>query len=496
MTGNAANAGSLPLRIDLSDSSAPPDQQPLAKFPTSDLNSGMSPRDVASGGVASGPRWLVLIAGAIILFPALLTLGYVIHFGVNVPFADDWALVPYLTLARDHQLTVTALFAQHNEERILFPRLAMLAIATATGWNVTGEMLAYVLCLALICLLFFSVYVREVGITPRSLLLVAPVSFLVFSLRQSENLLWGWEVVWGVLALFAVLALYLLQIHGRPWLAFVLAAFSGIVASYSGLIGLLIWPVGALEILLVSRVGSQSARWRWLSLALWLAVGAIAAVSYVRGYVKPAQTPNPLAPLDDPLGAFVFYLSLLGAAFAPAMPGATVIGLLFVCAFVYALVRQVRYPERRIGSFLLAVVLSWFSADAVITFGRMGFGPDQALVSRYTIFGLIGSAALYLWLVLAWNLHRREFFAGIRVENVLILSIAALIAAGVVSGIALGITGGVTTLSEREHLVDIARNYRRKPDSELARLYSAPDYDRVQLEYLERERLSVFAKGR
>jgi hypothetical protein len=479
----------------LAESPARPLQQIAPDVPDSDANLLASPGGVPAESSANMPWWPVLLAAAVILIPAFLVVAYVVYFGVNVPFWDDWALAPYLTLAQTHQLTAAALFAQHNEERIFFPRLVMMAIAAVTNWNLTGQMFAYALSLILVCLLLFLVYVRETGVSARSLLFFAPAAFLIFSLRQWENLLWGFEIVWGVLALFAILALYLLQLARRPWIGFVLAALSGIVASYSGLIGMLVWPVGAAQIAYTAHYGAAR-KWRWLMIALWLGIGVGVAALYAQGYVKPPQTPNPLAPLRDPLDAGVFYLSLLGAAFTPNSTGATIIGLLAVCAFVYALVLQAHFSDRRVGGFLLAVVLFWFAADAVITFGRMGFGMDQSLVPRYTVFALIGSAALYLWWVLAWKLYQRSSIAGIRVETLLVASVFVLISAGVFAGFVSGITAGAATHAEREQLVDVALNYNNEPDSEVTRLFPDPAFVRAQLEFIERQRLSVFAGNR
>jgi hypothetical protein len=296
-------------------------------------------------------------------------------------------------------------------------------------------------------------------------------------------------------ALFAAAALYLLQAQTRISFNFMVALLSGIIASFSALVGLLVWPIGLIEIWYLGRMNEEGER-RWLRFSVWLALGALVAALYLHGYTKPVQTPTPLAALDNPAGAFVFYLSMLGSPLDPSFPGATIIGLFVACALIYALVRQARSDDRRLGGYLLAVALFCFAAGAIITAGRMGFGPDQSLQSRYTVFGLIGIAALYLWWARSWHLAHLDVLSGSLEEKALGFSIVALIACGVVAGLVSGVAAGTKTRAERQSLAIVARNFQSEPDTELARLLSDAGFVRQQLTYLKRARLSVFATNR
>jgi hypothetical protein len=65
----------------------------------------------------------VILAG----FPPIVV-GYdVIHYGRNVPFMDQWELVPLLAADADGRLRFASLWAKHNEHRLLLPRLLMIA---------------------------------------------------------------------------------------------------------------------------------------------------------------------------------------------------------------------------------------------------------------------------------------------------------------------------------------------------------------------------------
>lgn len=62
---------------------------------------------------------LVVATGLPIVF--LCTLVH--SFGVNVPFWDDWEMVPLFQKYDAGNLTLSDLLAQHNEHRIFFPRM-------------------------------------------------------------------------------------------------------------------------------------------------------------------------------------------------------------------------------------------------------------------------------------------------------------------------------------------------------------------------------------
>jgi len=94
-----------------------------------------------------GPLLVSLVVVGNIL-PALLLFYFVHRYGVDLPWWDEWdALLIPLQLFDSGRLTFTALFAQHNEHRMLFPRLITLANAMLFHWNRTAEMYVTVVLL-------------------------------------------------------------------------------------------------------------------------------------------------------------------------------------------------------------------------------------------------------------------------------------------------------------------------------------------------------------
>src|SRR5262245_62975011 len=86
---------------------------------------------------------------AIALLLAFIPLAYLIvmvaTYSVDVPFADQWALVPLLEKSYRGTLTLRDLWSQHNEHRLLFPRMIMLVLARLSGWNLRYELAVNIL---------------------------------------------------------------------------------------------------------------------------------------------------------------------------------------------------------------------------------------------------------------------------------------------------------------------------------------------------------------
>jgi hypothetical protein len=100
----------------------------------------------------SSPRPSRLVTVAQLLFnaaPAAIVLGYLLTFGVNVPFWDQWDFVPMLRRFYEGRLSFRELWEPYAEQRLLIPRVAMLLLARATGYDVVAEMLLSWVLLAL-----------------------------------------------------------------------------------------------------------------------------------------------------------------------------------------------------------------------------------------------------------------------------------------------------------------------------------------------------------
>ncbi len=88
---------------------------------------------------------------------------FVRAYGSNVPFWDDWNMVPVLT---GHEpLTLAWLWVPNNEHRIPLPKLAYIALVRGSGFDWRSGMYASVLCLGVLSAGLIVVVRRSRGYT-------------------------------------------------------------------------------------------------------------------------------------------------------------------------------------------------------------------------------------------------------------------------------------------------------------------------------------------
>src|SRR6266516_2863532 len=126
---------------------------------------------------------LPLLAAGLALIPAAAAFLYVGVYGVNAPVEDQWETVRLLLADSAGRLSFTDLVAQHNEHRILFPRLVMLALAKTTRYDTVAEMWVTE-CALLLALAVLVLALRRTFARGPLLILLPVVAFLVFSFRQ------------------------------------------------------------------------------------------------------------------------------------------------------------------------------------------------------------------------------------------------------------------------------------------------------------------------
>jgi hypothetical protein len=426
------------------------------------------------------------LAVACIVLPALAAFTYAAAFGVNVVYWDDFRVLVNLQWAQQHGLQLGDLMTQHNEHRIPFPLAVMIASARVTHFNLKADMYLYWLCLGLTAVLLWLAFERYSGASWQSLFAFSPAMLLVFSLRQWANLLWGFQLTWGMLLLFATLALFLLQTRTRMAFSLVAAAVSAFVASFSLLAGLMIWPVGLWEIWFVGR-NRCDGRSCWVRLAMWAAVGFATLAIYLHGWQPPANEPSPIAALRQPVHAIGFLLVVLGSTLASSTVDSAAAGVLFAGLMIFSAVWQMRRPDGSADTALwFGLMLFGSLAVAATTVGRWGFDITAASVPRYTVLGLLALAGLYLWS--ATRLHwRAPLEASVRA---LILAVVLVSSA---SAAVYGVYAGHQSMLDRQALIPVVQAFDTSSNESLALdIPISPIFVREKLTWLRQEHLNVF----
>jgi hypothetical protein len=407
------------------------------------------------------------VAVALIVLPVLGAIFYVISFGVNVPFWDEWDYV-----GRD--LDLRDLFAQHNEHRVPVARVLLQLLNYASG---TDSRVPMFVTLAVLTGALALLYQEYRG-TRVPLVFFVPVPWLLFTLRQNENYLWGPQVTIALCAFFAVAAFRLLQHCESSWPRLVGAVACAVGASLTFSNGLLVWPTGLLQLVVQHKPGR-----RFAALA-WCLAAAITMMLYLKGYQKPAHHPSMLAFVSNPAIAAKYFLASFGSAFTTTLRQSIAEGAVFLIIATAVLWAYFRgEPSERsptIGPFLLIFALA---TSFLLTIGRSGFGPGQALASRYVTLTVLGPVGAWLMAT-----ERRHSVRG----AALCTSLLTLICVGTIVTTRAALREGPVVREARRNLQYLLLTYEDQPNDALLGLYPSAAQVRAVAPILQRRRQSVF----
>jgi hypothetical protein len=349
----------------------------------------------------SSKKIFKFILCALIAIPVLLYYWYIATYGVNVLYWDEWDI--YLHIYDRFQsgtLSFADLFAQDNEHRLFFPRIIFLLLGSISNFNTVANMYFSAHLLVFTFAIIFYSYIRFFGFSEKSLLGFLPVPYLLFSFIQFENTLWGVQIAWYMLILFSVLSFVFLENIKRGYIFLVFAMISGVIASYSSLHGLLVWPAGIVYFIF-RGISEKDNRLFWLKIALsWIVIALLVVSLYFVNYHQPGHHASIFFIFLHPVDGLKFFLSLISAIVPlQSLSGAIILGFLLLAFYFYVILRV--FKLRGDSVFYLPILLIFFSLffDIITTVGRSGFGIGSAFVSRYTPFNIIGVIGIYLSLL-------------------------------------------------------------------------------------------------
>lgn len=342
----------------------------------------------------------------LIFFPSLIILFAINRYAVNVPYMDEWAMVPLVAKLHTRGFTLADFWTQHNEHRFVLPRLIMVALASLGGWNIVRELYASFLLALWSAVVLWRLLI--ITVEPNDPALVRPltltVSLLLFSAAQGENWIWGWELSWFLTNLFAIVAIWALARWPGRRLGFLTAALATISATYSLAGGAVLW------VIILSALILQRQHWRPIYALSWTFLGAICIGLYFHNYHHPGHHPDLFYLVNHPLRFVKYILVYLGSALQIRMDPklATAYSLLGVVALAVSVYGLWRAPGSRQRLLPWLHLILYAVGNAAITgVGRVGFGVSQALANRYTTVAalfwmgvfVIGSVALRTYLL-------------------------------------------------------------------------------------------------
>ncbi|MDR2191618.1 MAG: hypothetical protein LBO62_01885, partial [Endomicrobium sp.] len=337
------------------------------------------------GLFANHKKLILLLAALLAAIPAIRCFLFIQQFGVNMLWADEWELPYFFEEIRRQGLSFSALFAQHNEHRMFFPKL--LSLANMYLFDYDSKIAMY--CSYIFLFSGWLVLVKYIKDIKNSVFLkyisVLAVSVLCFNLRQEENLLWGFQTAW-LLIFFCIIASSFLfhkffETSKKSYLIFSLAL--AMIASFSLAQGLFLW-FSFVFIFFLMFASREKFNRITFAVVLVSALSAFLLYFYFFGYDKGTLSTFQISFAD----CFAYYVRTFGSIvytgynFAQLSIISTVIALLSAGALIYLAVK--RKIKENIFPITLMCIGHIFLFAIIIGRAKAGIiFPDS---SRYVTF--------------------------------------------------------------------------------------------------------------
>jgi hypothetical protein len=326
--------------------------------------------------------------------PIVAYLWYLHHYGLNVVYGDQWDTVSRIGLSYRGRLTLSSLWAQHNENRIFFPNLIALTLSRVAAFNLVLEQYLGAGFLFGAIALIIGAHKRRCPY--RTWLAYCPVVILMLSVVQGDNTLSGFQIAWYVILATLAGVIFILDREMISRFALLASIALAMVGSFSSIQGLFIWVAGLM--LLYYRRRSL------LHVVTWVGAAAVTTAVYFYNFNwdtgVPAGLTAPHLPAKAVQFLFVLIGDILGVPLTSNGLGADLVlgvGCLVVALALYTLwtFGRRRETESAVPVGLALIVFGLLCALST-TYGRAFAGVGSAAASRYTTFDLLIVVGAYL----------------------------------------------------------------------------------------------------
>jgi len=324
--------------------------------------------------------------GIIWALMTLSALGFVMHFGRNAPWADEWETLPGLL---NRTSLLSWLWVQHNEHRLPLPRLIFWILFHITH-DFRSGMVLQVLLLSATAFGFLQLARRIRG---RSNLADAFFPIVLLHWGHVENFVMGYQICFALTAcgVFGLLAIIANTTEANRVRSGYIAGGVLLLLATTGGSGLAFVPPVCMWLL---YLGYRERAW---GLFVIVAIAMAYIRFYLSGYARPLAHPSPN--WSQPERAGVVAAQVLGMSVGtPAMsnwPIAATYAIGVVAVTLFLLIRSAENRSRSLG--LIMLLAGAVGLAIAIGIGRSGFPSDtMGLWSRYSLLTVPVLAIAYI----------------------------------------------------------------------------------------------------
>lgn len=408
--------------------------------------------------------WTVafFLAAMLLVRTALLVARY--H--VNVPYLDQWWLLPVILRDRESGgLPWGYLWHQNAEHRLFFPKLFMLWLARYSGWDLRWELVANFVIAGLTAILMsYEFWSRQRLLGQKLWPWFLPLACAsIFTLAAYENWIWSWQLPYFLVVLCSVISTGCIARIHQSALLLVGGATAAAIATFSFATGAAVWFASAITMLCLPMPSEQKRR-----LFLFWSLCASACFSgYLIGY-EFLRWNDPVAAVFS-LGHFLGYIcTYLGAALVPThwvYPAAILgVGYVVLGTGIILLIGRKRNLAQAYAPFLGWWAFS-FGAAFLTAVGRSNVHDwTQAMTPRYITYSLVGWIGLFAIGAIYWQSIEPQKRASRAVAIVLAIFVADLLGMSLygvrgLAGMSQQMREGAEELQELKDLVKLRKIY-------------------------------------
>ena len=350
------------------------------------------------------PGAVALVSAALVLTALVLTVQSVlVSFATHgaLPQGDEWFNLAVFRSILTGKTVLADLFGQHNDHRIAFPRLILFSDYLFFKGEGNFDLTAIFLMQGTLVGLLLSLLAGTQTIGKGSVAVGAMVPLLLFSLRQSENFVWGFQVTFISVFTLAALAIVIFaralersRLAGRSGVLTLVSCGFAALATFAMSNGLLC----AVVLILMAMVARASRR-QIIGMAA-VTAALIAAFSF--RYHLLGGAPLREAWMRDPVAVLLYAAAYIGNFLDPDIDAAIFFGACGLMALVIVFARFVTGRDRDPTRLALLGIALFTAGSAFVTaLGRFSDGIGGAMSSRYAT----GSALFWCaMLICGWSL--------------------------------------------------------------------------------------------
>jgi hypothetical protein len=356
---------------------------------------------------------------------------FVVKFGVNVPYWDEWELIDVFQKIYSNQKNWwDYIFIKHNEHLMGVPFVLNILQLLWTNANSKTLIVTGVIIQGLSFTIFSFILLEEIPKKKRALWLVL-ASLICFSLSQYKNLLWAFQTAWFLVTFLLAVTLaclhhsYKLEVLnlGRGWLA--LAIIAAVLASFTSFQGTIVWFAGAFYLF-----GLQSYRFdnffTSITPRIWIAAALLAGICFVTVWCMNfgvAHGGN--FSIFSIFSIFYIFFGIHGTFFGDGgVFGVAIFGFVMVCFILLSLAKVFLSANKRIYALPVSMIVFGVFFVALISIGRAKFGIGAARDPHYNAYTLISYVGvLSIFMTTDPVVIRRKF---LKVGNFLLPSIIVI----------------------------------------------------------------------